>query len=131
MFALFVIAILSIGTTVLWQQLHSNLEQSRTAWRQEMAFQLAEAGLNQGIAELRAQGSGYSGVSDAPLGPGTFTLIVSPGETPGTFEMTSTGVLDYAAYRHEMATLSASVTIGPDGRVSAYAYRKVLRGSSP
>ena len=131
MFALFVIVILSLGTTVLWRQLHGNLEQSRMAWRQEAAFQLAEAGLNRGIAEIRAQGPSYGGVTDAPLGPGTFTLIVTPGNAPGTYEMTSTGMLTNAAYHYEMTTLSASVTLGPNGLVSAYGYRKVLRGELP
>ncbi len=72
LFALVVLAILSIGTSVLWRQIHGNFQQYRVAWHQEQAFQLAEAGLETAIAGLRQAQGDYGGEENVPLGGGFF-----------------------------------------------------------
>jgi hypothetical protein len=124
LFALVVLAILSIGTSALWRQLHSNLQQHRVAWHKEQAFQLAEAGLESSIAHLRATADTYTGEKNVPLGAGTFSVVVTPGEGRGVYRITSTGRLENAAYRFDTVTLSAALHLADNGRILNYAWQQ-------
>ena len=79
MFALVVLVILSTGTALLWKQLHDNLAQQRRSWHQEQAFQLAEAGLERAVAELRVAPDTFRGCEETALGSGTYEVKVQPG----------------------------------------------------
>jgi type II secretory pathway component PulK len=110
MFALMVMAILSIGTSVLWSQIHSQLSQQRQSWHREQAFQLAEAGLEQ---------------ADVLLGPGHFTVTVMAANEAGAYQIESWGALDLAAYRYDRAGLRAELTLSPSGRLERYAVQPI------
>ena len=125
MFALMVMAILSIGTSVLWSQIHGQLAQQRQTWHREQAFQLAEAGLEQALVGLRAAPGQYTGEAAVPLGPGTFTVTIQPGAEPGTYQIESWGVLDFAAYRYDRAGLRAELKLSPSGRLERYAVQPI------
>jgi type II secretory pathway pseudopilin PulG len=125
MFALMVMAILSIGTSVLWSQIHSQLSQQRRVWHQEQAFQLAEAGLEQAIAALRAAPGAYTGETAVPLGPGTFTVAVQTAGEPGVYQIVSWGTLDRAAYRYDRAGLRAEVKLSSSGLLEHYAWQPI------
>lgn len=125
MFALMVMAILSIGTSVLWSQIHSQLAQQQQSWRKEQAIQLAEAGLEQAIAALRAAPGQYTGEAKVPLGPGSFTVTVTPGEGPGVFRIESWGELDFAAYRYDRAGLRAELKWSPSGTLERYSWQPI------
>lgn len=125
MFALMVMAILSIGTSVLWSQIHGQLAQQRQTWHREQAFQLAEAGLEQAMVALRAAPQSYTGEAAVPLGPGSFTVTVQPGGVAGTYRIDSWGVLDQAAYRYDRAGLRAELKLSPSGRVERYAVQPI------
>lgn len=129
-FALAVLVILSIGTSALWSQLHSNLQQQRIAWHQEQAFHLAEAGLEKAVAMLRTGSDAYQGETQTELGPGHFTVTVQPGAEPNSFVIESRGVLDNAAYHYDRARLRARLRLAPNGQVRAYAWESV-RGDAP
>jgi len=128
-FALLVLFILSAGTTALWSQLHGNLAAQRRAWHQEQAFQLAEAGLERAIAGLRAAPDAYTGEVDTPLGPGAYSVTVSPGAAPSEFILESWGRLENAAYRFDRAGLRGRLRLSENGAVNDYAWESI-RGNS-
>jgi len=125
MFALMVMMILSIGTSVLWSQIHSQLSQQRQSWHREQAFQLAEAGLEQAIAALRAAPGHYTGEANVPLGPGTFTVTIQPGAESGVYQIDAWGTLALAAYRYDHAGLRAEVKLSPTGTLVRYAWQPI------
>lgn len=126
-FALVMLFILSIGTSVLWQQLHGNLAQHRRSWHHEQAFQLAEAGLETAVAALRVSPGEYQGEADVPLGAGHFSVTVAPGGGPGAYTLESWGRLDNAAYFHDSAGLRARLRLSPEGRILEYAWEPIRR----
>lgn len=121
-FAIAVLAILSIGTSVLWQQLHRNLDQHRMAWHQEQVFLIAEAGLESALAQLQHGPVDYDGEAQVAVGSGHFTVVVTPGDGTGHYRLRSTGRLEHAAYRYDVVTLSATVRLSPAGDLIAYAW---------
>ena len=121
-FAIMVLAILSIGTSVLWQQLHRNLEQHRMAWHQEQVFLVAEAGLDTAIARLQQPNANYTGEENVVVGPGHFTVMVTPDGTAGTYRLRSTARLDHATSRYSAVTLAATLQLSPTGEVLTYAW---------
>lgn len=131
LFALGVVMILGGGTTILWRQLHGNVTQHRIAWNQEQAFQWAEAGLDTALDGLRNVGADYGGESDVTIGQGAFSVVVTPGETPGAFAIESTGHFAEAASRYDAVTLRATVTLAPDGRLHHYALHPLRVKETP
>ena len=129
-FALMVLLILSMGTAALWSQLHGNLAAQRRAWHKEQAFQLAEAGLERAIAGLRAAPDAYTGETDTPFGPGTYSVTVTPGAAPGEFTIASWGRLENASARFDRAGLRGRLRRAGDGAVAEYVW-EVIRENTP
>ncbi len=127
MFALVVIGVLGIGTSVLWSQLHQNLKQHRITWHKEQAFQLAEGGLHTACAALQQTGGAYRGESETPLGEGTFTVVVAPQDKPGDYEITSTGQLSTTVHADRF-TLHATLTMTDGGRVTNLQWQPLRDG---
>jgi len=127
MFALFVLVILSTGTALLWKQLHGNLEQQRRSWHKEQSLQLAEAGLERAIAELRAAPEAYRGSEAVALGSGVYTVRVTPDDTAGGYVLESHGKLEGAAYPYDHSVLRGTVRLSPGGQVLSYTWEP-LRG---
>ena len=125
MFALMVMMILSIGTSVLWSQIHSQLAQQRQSWHREQAFQLAEAGLEQAIVALRAAPGQYTGEASVPLGPGTFTVTIQPGAEVGVYQIDAWGTLTLAAYGYDRAGLRAEIKLSPTGKLERYGWQPI------
>lgn len=121
-FAIAVLAILSIGTSVLWQQLHRNLDQHRMAWHQEQVFLIAEAGLDTAIAHLQQPDANYTGEAQVGVGSGHFTVVVTPGDGAGHYRLRSTGRLEHVASRYRVITLAATLRLSPTGEVVAYGW---------
>ena len=121
-FAIMVLAILSIGTSVLWKQLHQNLEQHRMAWHQEQVFLVAEAGLDTAIARLRQPNANYAGEEDVVVGPGRFTVVVTPDGAARSYRLRSRARLDHVTSRYSAVTLAATLRLSPTGEVIAYAW---------
>lgn len=110
-FALIVLFVLSLGTAVLWRQIHINLAGEHRAWRQEQAYQLAEAGLEHAIAHLRAGGAAETVLDRVPLGAGVYTVRITPGDEPGAFRVASEAQLDAGDPKSGEVTLHARVGI--------------------
>lgn len=131
LFSLMVLVILSIGTSVLWQQVHGTLRQHRIAWHQEQAFQLAEAGLETAVAQLRETAGAYRGEKAVALGPGRFSVVVTPDDSPDTYVIHATGRLDHAAYHYDTARLKATLTLDGQGQIRRYAWHPVRGEDAP
>jgi len=111
MFALMVLFILSIGTSVLWKQLHGNLAQQRRTWHQEQAYQLAEAGFEHAVASLRASSGKYQGEQDNVLGGGAWSVTVTPGDRAGEYHVEAWSQLEGAAYHANRARIRGHVRL--------------------
>jgi Tfp pilus assembly protein PilX len=129
-FALVVVFVLSIGTSVLWKQLHANLNEQRRTWHREQAFQLAEAGLEHAIARLRTNPAGYTGETDVPLGAGAFSVQVTRPTGADTYVLESWGRLNQNTGIHDRAGLRARLRLDAGGAVAEYAWEPI-RGNAP
>ncbi|MCX5758470.1 MAG: hypothetical protein NTU83_08200, partial [Candidatus Hydrogenedentes bacterium] len=78
---------------------------------------LAEAGLDKALAELRRDASGYHGERETVLGNGHFTVEVTPIERPHNYRVTSTGLLRAGGFVHKQARIVADVSLAAEGRV--------------
>ena len=68
---------------------HSSAKRS---YQCQVAFNLAEAGIDKALAELSQPRSTYNGEKDTPLGEGVFSVFVSTSnESPGEKVIISTG----------------------------------------
>lgn len=119
-FALVVLFVLSLGTAVLWRQIHINLAGEHRAWRQEQAHQIAEAGIDHALALLRDGGAAETVLDRVPLGAGVYTVQITPGDTPGAFRVTSGAQLDAGDPKSGQVTLRARVAV-TGGRLVTYA----------
>ena len=105
-----------------------------------MCRNLAEAGIDKAIAELRLNPK-YEGEKDSTLAlalPGTaldrkratpenglFSVEVKPGVSAGTWEITSTGSRRYKGFTLTQATVAATVAMDAAGKVSRFEWREV------
>lgn len=119
-FALVVLFVLSLGTAVLWRQIHINLAGEHRAWRQEQGRQIAEAGIDHALALLRAGGAAETVLDRVPLGAGVYTVQITPGDTPGAFQVASRAQLDAGDPKSGQVTLRARVAV-TGGRVTFFA----------
>ncbi|MCP4645742.1 MAG: hypothetical protein GY851_35180 [bacterium] len=109
--ALGYLAAISIFVTVFLTFLHRTSEQFKAAERRESAYQLAEAGLNKAMAELRRNPDAYRGEEGTVLGDGAFAVTIVPTETASVFDVVSEGTLTDIAARYAHVRISCSVQL--------------------
>lgn len=117
--ALMMVGVLSVGAAALWQHLHYNLESGKRSEFSDAAQYLAEAGLEQAIAQLRTMPAEYRGEQSTPLGGGNFSVTVLPQNTPGAYRIESTGIFG-AAPGCAKRSLAAYLELSPDGAIQVY-----------
>jgi hypothetical protein len=120
--ALILVMVLSLGATATWRHLHLVREQANRYEKQEVARQLAEAGLNKAIAMLR-QDAMYRGEAHTPLGAGRFSVDVARGTAPGAFELEAVGEIVNDGLVAHTAQLAAYLRLSPGGHILEYAWR--------
>jgi hypothetical protein len=120
--AVILIGVMSIGSAALWQYLHITLQEQTRHAQRDTVHHLAEAGLEKAIATLRIDPN-CRGQQDTRLGPGTFSVIVDPTDTPGTYQILSTGDLIEKIVTRATHTLAADLALDPDGNISAYRWQ--------
>ena len=113
------LAALMIGSAAFYGLLHLTLSQSQTRDRHWVCLNLAEAGLDKSIAELRQHPSEYRGEQDTALDRGFFTVDVRPAKTARAYRVTSTGMLRYGSFVLRRARIVAEVSLAADGGVKA------------
>jgi hypothetical protein len=105
---------------------HHCMAQAHAREQRQACLNLAEAGIDKAIAELRAKPS-YEGEKNTPLGEGSFSVSVKPGDKAGTWLIRSNGRISDKQYVFARARVAAEITLAPSGAVSRLAWRE-LRG---
>jgi hypothetical protein len=111
---------LTLFASVFYTAVHQTAGAERDAEKQQAAFNLAEAGIDWAIVQLRADET-YRGESAHTLGEGEFRVIVEPsGEDGRAFLITSTGYVMDGAIPIGEARRRVRVVFGPGRSVQAY-----------
>ncbi len=108
--ALIFITILGmLASAFLYNILATNSSFKRTS-NLQVAFNLAEAGIDKAIAELSRSSSTYSGEEDTPLGEGTFSVsVLTSEEEAGEMLIISTGYIPHSPGSKAKRTVKATV----------------------
>jgi len=112
------LAILGIGSGVLWSQLHGRLEHAGQFEERETARALAEAGIEKAIAAL-AQDRSYTGESETPIGDGVFSVEVFA-QAEEQYRVIGTGVFVEEGQVMARQELAAELRFAPGGGLAAY-----------
>lgn len=89
----FIVVLGTLASAFLYNVIATNSSFRRTS-NLQVAFNLAEAGIDKAIAELSRFPSTYSGEEDIPLGEGTFSIsVLTSEENAGEIFIISTGYL--------------------------------------
>jgi type II secretory pathway component PulK len=110
---LFIVTALSAA---FFQTVHQTMDQARKAERRNQCLYLAEAGVEKAIAALRAYPEVYRSETDTTLGPGTFSVEVTPLAEAGAFRIRATGRLSGSASARDGCSLISEVAFS-EGRV--------------
>ena len=100
--------------------------QHRTELRQ-MCLNIAEAGVDKALAELRIHRSDYRGERDTPLGKGRFSVEVKPGNQRGEYSIVSTARVVHRKVALSRARINADVVFSSDGAVRELRWSEVKR----
>jgi hypothetical protein len=111
------LAVLMIGSTTFYSLLNSTLAQAHAREQSRSCLNLAEAGIDKALAELRRDASGYHGERETVLGNGRFTVEVKPAKGPQCFRVTSTGLLRDGDFVWKKARIVADISLASKGRV--------------
>ncbi|MCC6143410.1 MAG: hypothetical protein IT368_06360 [Candidatus Hydrogenedentes bacterium] len=114
--ALLFVMFIGIGATATWRHLHVVREQTTRYQRQEIAGQLAEAGIEKAIAVIRVNRD-YRGETGTPLGAGQFTVRVLPETVADAYTIEARGDLVNAGIVAQSTGIGARIRLAPDGRV--------------
>ncbi|HOT49475.1 MAG TPA: hypothetical protein P5318_16700 [Candidatus Hydrogenedentes bacterium] len=112
------LAVLMTGSAVFFSLLNGTLSQAHAREESRYCRNLAEAGIEKAIAELRRNPAGYRGEQDVLLGKGRFSVEVAPAETPFAYRVMSKGFLCDGGMARKQARIVADVSLAADGRVA-------------
>ncbi len=105
------LAVLMIGSAAFFSLMNHTMSRAHTGEQRQVCLNLAEGGVDKALAELCARPNAYAGESDTLLGEGAFTVEVRPGNSPGTYQVVSTGFLRDGKYTLARAQVEADVVI--------------------
>ena len=121
------LAVLTILLGAFLGLLHRIIDnENRAEWRQ-VCFNLAEAGIESAISELKTAPGEYRGENQTPLGEGCFSVSVEPGDSADKFFVTATGEIVNGDMPLASARIVAEVSVPQSGRVKVLDWREVKR----
>jgi hypothetical protein len=106
--ALGVLMTLTALSTALLTGFHASMKQGNNRARQAQSLNIAEAGIEKALIELRLSSAFYTGEENTPLGNGAFTVAVTP-SGPGRFTVESTGTQNDGPARRSHVTVDAAL----------------------
>lgn len=89
-FAILLLAVLSVGAAAFWHQLHDRLDASNHSERDGKLYYWAEAGLEKATVMLRDAPGNYAGEKNTPIGLGQFSVEVQRLPSSGDYRLVST-----------------------------------------
>jgi len=106
-------------SAAFYEYLNRTASVAQKRQQHQVCLNLAEAGLDKALAELRARPGAYRGESLTPLGDGLFSVDVRE-EVPGQkYRITSTGAITGGKFMQAKGRVTASVRLGPGGGIEA------------
>ena len=111
------LAILTMSAAAFLTAFHRTLTTQQRTERIQAARNLAEAGVEKAIAELRRQSGAYRGEKDTKLGGGLFSVEVTPGKSAGAYRIVSVGLAVDDVVAQPRVRVVAEVALAPDGSV--------------
>ena len=90
LFAILLLAVLSVGVAAFWHQLHDRLDASKHSERDGKLYYWAEAGLEKASVMLRSAPADYTGEKNTPIGLGQFSVKVQRLPDTGDYHLVST-----------------------------------------
>ncbi len=117
--AIVLLAVMSLGAGVTWRRLTSNAERQFRAELSERAWQIAEAGLDKAVSELRAGRNAYHGEENRPFDRGSFSVKVEPAPPHG-YTVRVTGMVHDGTVVFAERRLAALIELSQAGRIVQY-----------
>jgi hypothetical protein len=109
------LAALTIFIAAFYSLLNRTLSREYDGSNHNICLNLAEAGVDKAVAELRAGKTDYAGEDSTPLGEGFFTVEATPIPGGEQWKIVSTGSLRDGKFMHKQVRISAEVQIGRNG----------------
>lgn len=121
--AVVLLAVVSVGAAAALRLYHIAFRESSRGVKQEVARQLAEAGIENAVARLRADAA-YAGEKDTPLGAGRFSVEVA--RDGQAHELVSTGEIVFEGRVMRAAVVRARLELAAGGRVHRFTQTDAL-----
>lgn len=116
--------LLSLFATAFLRTVRMNMADAFNGEAQIEAANLAQAGVEKALAELRRDPA-YRGESDTSLGDGRFTVRVEPLAEAGRYRVTAQGHGEAPQRRFAHAELTVDLALNPDGTIAGLHRREV------
>jgi hypothetical protein len=121
------LAAMTLFASTFLSFLNRTISHQRRTELKQICLNIAEAGLDKALAELRTHPTDYSGESGAPLGKGRFSVEVEPREQPGEYLIVSTAQVIGGKLVLSRARIAADVLLSADGTVRELRWSEVKR----
>jgi len=120
------LSVLMIASGAVFTYLNKTMSRATTIQNQQICLNLAEAGVEKAVAELAAGRLDYRGENHTPLGEGSFSVEVVPGERTGEFVLTAMGYRGTDTSKPQ-AGVVAKVLISGQGHVAIIRWQEVRK----
>ena len=124
--ALVYLLFLSMFSTAFLRAVRMNMTDAFNDEARIEATNLARAGIEKAVAELR-ENREYRGEEDTPLGGGSFTIEAEALDAPGQYRVVSHGRGEAPLRRYAHARIIVELALNPDGTLAALHQREIHR----
>ncbi len=118
------VAILSIISSTFVVYLNRSISRTSVQERTVLARNLAEAGIDKALAELKSGNAAYTGETNTPLGQGTFSVSVTRGALQGEYIIESTGSILGGPITVATSRVKVRAVISPSGGIRKLAWQE-------
>ncbi len=124
--ALVYLLFLSMFSTAFLRAVRMNMTDAFNDEARIEATNLARAGIEKAVAELR-ENREYRGEEHTPLGGGSFTIEAKALDEPGRYRVVSQGRGEAPLRRYAHARIIVELALNPDGTLAALHQREIHR----
>ncbi|MFO7973998.1 MAG: pilus assembly PilX N-terminal domain-containing protein [Candidatus Hydrogenedentota bacterium] len=124
--ALVYLLFLSMFATAFLRMVRMNMADAFNEEARIEATNMAQAGIEKAVAELRRDPS-YRGEKDTPLEGGSFTVRVEPSAEAGRYRLVARGRGEAPQRRYAHAEITVELALYPDGTIASLHRREVHR----
>lgn len=129
LFAVVLLAVLSIGLTAFYKHLHRGFENHRRFEQDQITFYLAEAGVHKALARLRVEPDVYRGETGLALGDGKVDVAVTPIKEHRAYRIRSQAFLTDGVVTRAVYTLEVEAHLAPSGAITVTQWHREKKQS--